>query len=118
VKSISAEQTLGRGEGNARRLWSLLREMAHDVAHRLRQQGLVARTIGIKLRLSDWHQVTRDRTLPQAIDDPEHIAATAAALMRAHWRRGTPLRLLGLRASHLSSRSEAAQLALFPDDCS
>jgi DNA polymerase-4 len=115
LKSISAEQTLGRGESDARRLWGMLREMAQDVAHRLQHQGLVARTIGIKLRLADWHLVTRDRTLPQPIDDGPRIATAAAALMRAHWRRGTSLRLLGLRATNLSLRSAAAQLALFPE---
>jgi DNA polymerase-4 len=116
LKSISAEQTLGRGEADARRLWVMLQEMARDIAHRLGQRELVARTIGIKLRLLDWRLVTRDRTLPQAIDDAEHIAAVAATLMRAHWRRGTPLRLLGLRASNLGPRTAAAQLALFFPD--
>jgi DNA polymerase-4 len=115
LKSISAEQTLGRGESGARRLWGLLQDMAQDVAHRLQHQGLMARTVGIKLRLADWRLVTRDMTLPQAIDAAEHIAAAAAVLMRAHWQRGTSLRLLGLRASNLSPRSTAAQLALFPD---
>src|SRR5438270_827472 len=47
--SISAEQTLGRGESDPRRLWALYREMAADVAHRLQHEGLVARTVGIKL---------------------------------------------------------------------
>jgi DNA polymerase-4 len=118
LKSISAEQTLGRGESDARRLWELLREMAQDVAHRLQHQGLMARTVGVKLRLADWRLVTRDRTLPQPIDDAPPIAAAAAALMRAHWQRGTSLRLLGLRASNLSPRTLAAQLALFPDTLS
>lgn len=113
LKSISAEQTLGRGEADARRLWAMLREMAQDVAHRMRQRGLVARTIGIKLRLVDWRLVTRDRTLPQAVDDPEHIAATAALLMRAHWRRGSPLRLLGLRVSSLGPARRRHNLRCF-----
>jgi DNA polymerase-4 len=116
LKSISAEQTLGRGEADARRLWVMLQEMAQDVSYRLRQRELVARTIGIKLRLLDGRLLTRDRTLPQPVDDPTAIAATAAALMRAHWRRGTPLRLLGLRVSNLGPCNAMAQLALFLPD--
>ncbi|HEY8283502.1 MAG TPA: DNA polymerase IV [Chloroflexota bacterium] len=114
TKSISAEQTLG-GEADPRRLWALYQEMASDVSHRLRQHRLQARTVGIKLRRGDWSLMTREQTLPQPVDDPERIAAVAAALMRAHWRRGTPLRLVGIRVSGLSLHLGAAQLPLFPD---
>jgi len=114
TKSMSAEQTLG-GEADPRRLWILYQEMAVDVSHRLRQHQLQARTVGIKLRLGDWSLMTREQTLPQPVDDPERIAAVAAALMRAHWRRGTPLRLVGIRVSGLTSPLGAAQLPLFPD---
>jgi DNA polymerase-4 len=113
-KSISAEQTLGRGETDARRLWALIREMASDVAHRMASEGLVARTIGIKLRLDDWKLLTRDRTLPDQTDDPARIATVAGDLMRAHWQRGTPLRLIGLRVSSLGAKPEGSQLPLFP----
>jgi len=114
TKSMSAEQTLG-GEADPRRLWILYQEMAVDVSHRLRQHQLQARTVGIKLRRGDWSLMTREQTLPQPVDDPERIAAVAAALMRAHWRRGTPLRLVGIRVSGLTSPLGAAQLPLFPD---
>lgn len=113
LQSISAEQTLGRGEADARRLWALYRRMAEDVAHRLTGEGLVARTVGIKLRYMDWKLVTRDRTLPYGVDEAGRIAAVAADLMRAHWRRGSPLRLLGLRVSGLGPRPSESQLALF-----
>lgn len=113
MKSISAEQTLGAGERDPRRLWALYQRMAADVAHRLQALGLVARTVGIKLRYADWRLVTRDRTLAHGIDDAERIAAVAAELMRAHWQRGAPVRLLGVRVSGLSPRPEADQLPLF-----
>ena len=112
-KSISAEQTLGRGEADPRRLWALYREMATDLAHRLHSHGLVARTIGIKLRTADWKLVTRDRTLSHGVDDAERIAAVAGELMRLYWRRGTALRLVGLRVSSLGPRPPVAQLPLF-----
>ena len=114
TKSISAEQTLA-GEADPRRLWALFREMAADVSHRLRQHRLLARTVGIKLRRADWSLMTREQSLPRPVNDPERIAAVAAALMRAHWRRGAPLRLVGIRVSGLTSPTEAEQLPLFPD---
>jgi DNA polymerase-4 len=113
-KSISAEQTLGAGERDRRRLWALYQQMADDLARRLQGQGLVARTVGIKLRYNDWRLVTRDRTLSHGVDDAGRIATVAAELMRNHWQRGVPVRLLGLRVSGLAPRPPADQLPLFP----
>ncbi len=112
-KSISCEQTFGRGETNARRLWVLLQGMASELAVRLEAQGLVARTVGIKLRLEDWRLLTRDRTLPEQFDSAERIAVVAADLMREHWRR-EPIRLFGLRVSGLMPKPAPAQQPLFP----
>lgn len=113
-KSISSEQTLGRGGGDPHLLWHLLQRMAEDVAGRLRAEGMVARTVGIKLRYTDWRLVTRDLTLPQPVDEASRLAAVAAELMRRNWQRGTPLRLLGLRASGLAPAPAVEQLALLP----
>ena len=113
-KSISSERTLGSGERDPRRLWTLYRAMAVEVAARMQAQGLVGRTVGIKYRTAEWRLVTRDQSLAHGIDDPERIAAIAGDLMRRHWRRGTPLRLLGIRVSGLSPRPAVDQLPLFP----
>ncbi len=113
LKSISAEQTLA-GERDPRRLWELFQEMAGDLSHRLHKQSLTARTVGIKLRLADWKQITRAQTLAHPFDDAERIATVAAGLMRGCWRRGTPLRLVGIRVSALAPARDAAQLPLFP----
>jgi len=114
-KSISSERTFGQGETSARRLWTTIQGMAGDLALRLDTQRLVARTVGIKLRLEDWRLVTRDRTLPEHTDGAERIAAVAADLMREHWRR-EPIRLFGLRVSGLMPRPAPAQLPLFSQE--
>jgi len=113
-KSISSERTLGGGERDPRRLWTLYRAMAAEVAARMQAQGLVGRTVGIKFRTAEWRLVTRDQSLTHGIDDPERIAAIAGDLMRRHWRRGAPLRLLGIRVSGLATRPAVDQLPLFP----
>lgn len=113
AQSLSTERTFARAQRSPRELWFLLQQMAAELAQRLQQHNLVSRTIGIKLRYADWRLLTRDRTLDQGIDDGKRIADVAAELMRAHWQRGSALRLLGLRASGLANRPEAAQLRLF-----
>jgi DNA polymerase IV len=112
-KSISTEQTLGPGASDRKALWSLIRQMAADVASRLDGEGLAARTIGLKMRLDDWKLVTRDRTLPASTNDPDKIAWTAGDLMRENWQPGVRLRLFGLRLSGLGPRPTASQLPLF-----
>ncbi len=111
-KSLSSERTFAHGETSARRLWATIQDMAGDLAVRLEAHGLLARTVGIKLRLENWRLLTRDRTLPDHFASAERIAAVAADLMRDHWRR-EPVRLLGLRASGLMPRQASSQLPLF-----
>jgi len=111
-QSISAEHTFGHGEADARKLWALYREMAADLAQRLAQQELVARTVGIKMRLEDWTLLTRERTVPDFLSDAPRLAAIAGELMREHWQR-RPIRLIGLRVSGLCPKPDGSQLALY-----
>jgi DNA polymerase-4 len=111
-KSMSSERTFGSGETSARRLWVMIQEMGAELAVRLESQGMVARTVGIKLRLEDWRLLTRDRTLPDHCASAERFAAVAADLMREHWHH-EPIRLFGLRVSGLMPRPAPAQLSLF-----
>jgi DNA polymerase-4 len=111
-KSISSERTFGRGETSARQLWITIQEMAGELAIRLEAQGMVARTVGIKMRLEDWRLVTRDRTLPDHCATAERFAAVAADLMREHWRH-EPVRLFGLRVAGLMLKPAPDQLSLF-----
>jgi DNA polymerase-4 len=86
--------------------------MAADLAQRLAQQELVARTVGIKMRLEDWTLLTRERTVPDFLSDAPRLAAIAGELMREHWQR-RPIRLIGLRVSGLCPKPDGSQLALY-----
>jgi len=111
-KSYSAEQTFARDEGDPSRLWTELQGMAHEIADRLAGAGVAGTTVGIKLRYPDFQTITRDRTVPNPVDDGDEIAREAAALMRAHWTR-RPVRLIGLRVAGLRPTSPYRQLSLF-----
>jgi DNA polymerase-4 len=79
------------------------------VAGDLQRKGYLGRTIGIKLRFDDFRTVTRDLTLPDPTADPAVIRRAAGeCLRRVPLER--KLRLLGVRASALSS-SSAPQVA-------
>jgi DNA polymerase-4 len=112
-KSISAEHTFARDTGDRAEIWLRLQAQAQDVSRRLRDENLVASEVAIKVRYGvTWETITRQQRLGSATDDPAVLAAGAAALMRKAWTR-QPIRLIGLRAAKLESRSDnAVQLTL------
>jgi DNA polymerase-4 len=78
----------------------MLAQLSRDVAEDLRDDGLRARTIGIKLRFANFETLTRDKTLPAATDSTEAIRKAAfECLGRIELKR--PVRLLGVRAGAL-----------------
>jgi nucleotidyltransferase/DNA polymerase involved in DNA repair len=112
VKSLSYEVTFSRDTADPRELWRRIQEMAEGLQQRMEQRRLLARTVGIKLRLSNWQLVTRALTLPAPTRDAREMANVAAGLMRANWRRGTALRLIGLRTSNFVDDTAPRQLLL------
>jgi DNA polymerase IV len=113
-KSISAEHTFAYDTSDRAEIWRRLRAQAVDVAARLRAENLLAGEVAIKLRYGvTWVTITRQLRLGSATDDPEVLAASAAALMRKAWTH-RPIRLIGLRAGKLVGAVDAAavQLAL------
>ncbi|SFH35397.1 DNA polymerase-4 [Nitrosospira sp. Nsp14] len=104
-KSISRETTFER-DLHARYDRHILSEvftsLCAGVAQDLQGKGYVSRTISIKLRYEDFQTVTRDITLPLPTADAAAIRRAAAkCLRRVPLKRR--LRLLGVRASSLSS---------------
>ena len=106
-KSISRETTFER-DLHPRRDRAALSEavtaLCIRVAADLQRKGYLGRTIGIKLRFEDFRTVTRDLTLPAPTADPAVIRRTAGECLR-RVPLEQRLRLLGVRASALSSGS-------------
>ena len=77
-----------------------------QVADDLQRKGYVGRTIGIKLRFSDFKSLTRDLTLPGPTADAQAIRnAAGQCLKRAPLTRR--FRLLGVRVGGLQRLEEA-----------
>jgi DNA polymerase-4 len=103
-RSRSRETTFER-DLHPRRDWATIArtlvEQSDRVADDLRRRGYRGRTIGIKLRFADFRTVTRDRTVPVALDDAGSIRLIAfECLRRVELVR--PIRLLGVRVGELS----------------
>ncbi len=115
AKSIGTEMTFAQDIAECEELRRVLLQQVEQVARRLRQHELRARTVTVKLRTGDFTTLTRSRTLDEATDGTETIWQAADGLF-GHWssQHFRPLRLIGVTASQLTS--QAGQLSLFTSD--
>jgi DNA polymerase-4 len=112
AKTISAEVTYERSEADQSRLEETLRELVDRVCERLRADGMRARTVYVKARLTDSRLITRQISRPSATDDAGLLFRSArAGLARAHLQQGVSL--LGVGLSGLEHPRADPQLSLF-----
>ncbi len=116
AKSIGSENTLDTdiaGE-DAIRPWLL--RAADTVARRMRDEGLAARGVRVKLRTTDFRLHTRQTLLGSATHATRPIAEAAEALLQ-EFDLGRPVRLVGVAAFELreakGGEGNAEQLDLF-----
>lgn len=109
-RSISQERTFQRDVADPQTLHEQLQKMSNRVAARLLRHELVAGTVGIKLRYSDFATLTRQMALAVPTADERLISQAASTLLDKTWRKGRPVRLLGVSAQRLSK--PAGQLPL------
>jgi DNA polymerase-4 len=100
-KSISHEHTFMEDTADVEQLESTLGRLSELVGRRLRDQGLHARTMQLKLRYADFSTITRAHSLPQSTQIDQEIFDAIRTLFRRNWKRGAPVRLLGVHASSL-----------------
>ena len=106
AKSISHENTFEQDIGDPSILRSWLLDLTEQVGWRLRRHRLRARTVQIKIRYSDFHTITRARSLKQATDLTNDLWRVADKLMETSLRGEVrPVRLLGVGASGFDDSS-------------
>lgn len=114
-KSLSAEQTFERDMDDLRLVQRELLRLCGRVGARLRDAGLVTRTITIKIRFADFTTLTRSRTLAEGTDVNRELYRTASELMAGLGLQRVRVRLVGVRAEALLRRQgELEQLQLAP----
>jgi DNA polymerase-4 len=109
TKSQSAETTFDVDVGDRAELESHLAELAAELCRRLRRRELEGRTVGIKVRLDDWTNVTRSHTLEQPTNDPAVVGTVALDLLRAY-DPPRPVRLLGVRVASFERDGDVAEV--------
>ena len=110
AKSISHEHTYNEDTADLAQLEATLMRLSEMVGRRLREAKFYARTIQLKLRYKDFTTITRAHTLPVPTQLDTEIFGQIRALFHKHWRKGAPIRLLGVQASSFSSASDQIDL--------
>jgi DNA polymerase-4 len=116
ARSISAETTFDEDVDDPVVLERRLQRLATGVSRRLREQGLAARTVTVKVRFADHRDITRSHTLGAASDRTHELVAAGHELLRALRLERTRVRLIGFRLSGLGAPDAVTQLALLDDD--
>jgi DNA polymerase-4 len=116
TKSMSTETTFARDVLDRGPLLRALAEFASELERSLRQEGLVARRLTLKVRYQDFRLVTRSITLRRPFRDAREMRRRARELLARTAAGRAPVRLVGLGVSALRDERAERQLPLFPSE--
>ncbi len=114
-KQISREETLAQDTRDSEVLEQRLLALSEEVARRLRRRGQFARTITLKVKLSNFKLFTRSETLPAPTDLEDDIFAHAREMLAKVRFGAQRARLIGVGVSNLTDEAAANQLSLFAE---
>lgn len=106
VKSISHEETYPADLRDPDALHVEALRMAHAVASRMRQAGLLSRTVTLKVRYGDFSTRTRSVTSPTPVTTGQRIAELASGLLE-QMDVAPGVRLLGVGVANLMAGDAA-----------
>ena len=107
-KSVSRERTFTEDTDDMAMLEERVEELAYELHKALKTEGLVFKTVGIKVKYGDFSVITRAKTLNAFHSDLETLKRIAKELMmgvnakREGKEKRKKIRLVGVRVSNLS----------------
>jgi len=112
-RSMSCERTFDEDTDDLGRVVDLLESFAGDLELSLARHRLVARTVVLKLRFSDFRSITRSRTRRTPFRAAPDILAEGRCLLGRATAEKRRIRLVGLGVSQLIDVTEPFQPSLF-----
>ena len=120
TKSISAEDTFPSDLTDPEEMYKAIDLLAATVARRAQAHDLKGRTVTLKIKYSDFKQITRNLSLSEPVVDTETIAATCRKLLDGTEPENKLIRLLGVGISNFgellpkdNQNKNKGQLGLF-----
>lgn len=112
AKGIGNSTTLAADVTAEKDALAVLLSLAESVSGRLRKAQLLAQSITVEIKYSDFTSCSHQGALLSATNTTNAIYDMACLLFRRLWN-GAPIRLLGIRSTKLLSGSAPVQLSLF-----
>ena len=112
AKGIGNSTTLSKDASTIEEAKHVLLSLSESVAGRLRKAGKLAEMISVEIKYNTFKKVSHQTTLLTPTCGSDTIYQTACELFAELWD-GTPVRLLGIRSSKLTSIGEPVQMSLF-----
>jgi len=113
-KSVGNSITLPQDIYEIEKIEEVLLALSEQVAYRLQKYNLLANTVSVQLRTKDFQDFSHQGKLLVATLNTKNIYFTAKELLSSMYKKGTPIRLIGLRADKLVDKDNA-QISLFDD---
>jgi DNA polymerase-4 len=110
AKSISHEHTYNEDTADVTQLEATLMRLSEMVGRRLRESNFHAGTVQLKLRYKDFTTITRARTLPTPTQLDTEIFENIRMLFHKSWKKGMPVRLLGVQTSSFTGEADQINL--------
>jgi DNA polymerase-4 len=111
LKGVGNSTTLSHDVDSISEAEKILLCLAEKVGARLRKGNQMAKTIAVEIKYDDFRKVSKQTTLDVATDSGTDIYDISKELFEELWT-GQPLRLLGVRTSHLVEPGEPEQLSI------
>jgi DNA polymerase-4 len=116
IKSVGNSTTCPRDLEDEDDCRIVFMNLAESVAERMRELGLMARTVEISLRTNDLKWITRQMKLQMATHISSDLCEYAMELLRRHFHWEKPLRSIGIRGADLVPIKGKRQLILYQDE--
>lgn len=111
-KGIGNSVTLPMDINDEEKLAEVLLTLAEQVAYRLRRYNMCAGVVNVQLRTKDFKDFSHQKKLLNVTSNTKDIFNVAKELLKEMYKKGTMIRLVGLRVDKLISKDEV-QLSLF-----
>jgi DNA polymerase IV len=115
-KSISRETSFAEDTADRAVVGGMLSYLAQRATAALRREGMLCRSVGVRLRYADFQTVEARRRLRVPSERDRDVLPIVAALWPVRWDRRVQLRLVGVTLHDLSVLRER-QADLFEDAC-
>ncbi|WP_245246288.1 hypothetical protein [Nostoc sp. ATCC 53789] len=114
-KSVGAETSFAQDLSDVGQMLQELEQIAQIVEQRLEKHKTRGRTLTLKVKFSDYQQLTRSKTMLASISELSTIFEIAKALFESIELENRSIRLLGISLSNLDNakQTQVIQLPLF-----